>query len=268
MNLEVHMMTLNPCYTSDKWIQPRGVMVHSLGVAQPDPEVIIRQWDRPGAGAAVHAFVHRGGVIQTLPWEKKGGHCYKGPKGSGNLTHIGFEICEPAGHRYNGGTMVGYDAEKNAAYFADVYRNAVELTACLCKKYGLDPLEPGVVISHAEGYRLGIASNHADVGHWWPKHGKNMDTFRADVATEMTKGEIDMTREEIEAMVREAVGKELAERDAVAAQSAQRASPWAAAAWEKAVDQGVFDGSKPGGAMSREMVAVVLDRLDLLGGAV
>ena len=100
MNLEVHMMTLNPCYTSDKWIQPRGVMVHSLGVAQPDPEVIIRQWDRPGAGAAVHAFVHRGGVIQTLPWEKKGGHCYKGPKGSGNLTHIGFEICEPAGHRY------------------------------------------------------------------------------------------------------------------------------------------------------------------------
>lgn len=34
---------------------------------------------------------------------------------------------------------------------------------------------------HSEGHKLGIASNHADVGHWFSKHGKSMDTFRADV---------------------------------------------------------------------------------------
>lgn len=28
---------------------------------------------------------------------------------------------------------------------------------------------------------MGIASNHADVMHWFPKHGKSMDTFRVDV---------------------------------------------------------------------------------------
>ena len=28
---------------------------------------------------------------------------------------------------------------------------------------------------------MGIASNHADVMHWFPKHRKSMDTFRADV---------------------------------------------------------------------------------------
>jgi hypothetical protein len=39
----------------------------------------------------------------------------------------------------------------------------------------------GVVIDHSEGYDLGIASNHGDVAHWFPKYGKSMDTFRADV---------------------------------------------------------------------------------------
>ena len=28
---------------------------------------------------------------------------------------------------------------------------------------------------------MGIASNHGDVMHWFPKHGKSMDTFRAEV---------------------------------------------------------------------------------------
>ena len=40
----------------------------------------------------------------------------------------------------------------------------------------------GVVICHQEGYRRGIASNHGDVLHWFPKFGKTMDDFRADVA--------------------------------------------------------------------------------------
>ncbi len=37
------------------------------------------------------------------------------------------------------------------------------------------------ITCHSEGYKQGIASNHGDVMHWFPKHGKTMDTFRADV---------------------------------------------------------------------------------------
>ena len=37
------------------------------------------------------------------------------------------------------------------------------------------------IVSHSEGHRLGIASNHADVMHWFPRHGESMDSFRADV---------------------------------------------------------------------------------------
>ena len=37
-----------------------------------------------------------------------------------------------------------------------------------------------------------IASNHGDVLHWFPKHGKSMDDFRAAVAAEMKKEDDDM----------------------------------------------------------------------------
>ena len=37
------------------------------------------------------------------------------------------------------------------------------------------------IICHSEGYKQGVASNHGDVMHWFPKHGKSMDTFRAKV---------------------------------------------------------------------------------------
>jgi hypothetical protein len=36
--------------------------------------------------------------------------------------------------------------------------------------------------------KLGIASNHGDVMHWFPKHGKNMDTFRAAVKALLATG--------------------------------------------------------------------------------
>ena len=42
-----------------------------------------------------------------------------------------------------------------------------------------------MVICHSEGHKRGIASNHADVMHWFPKHGKSMDTFRKDVNAAM-----------------------------------------------------------------------------------
>jgi len=69
-----------------------------------------------------------------------------------------------------------------------VYREAVELCAYLCKRYNIKPEKPWL-ICHSEGAQLGIASSHADVMHWFPRHGKNMDTFRADVKAELEKAE-------------------------------------------------------------------------------
>ena len=74
-----------------------------------------------------------------------------------------------------------------------------------------------------------------------------------------------MTREAVQALVEQTVEKALADRDEAVARSAQTVSPWASAQWDKAVQAGVFDGMRPGGALSREQAAVVLDRLGLIG---
>lgn len=42
------------------------------------------------------------------------------------------------------------------------------------------------------------------------------------------------------------------------------ASDWAATAWQKAKDKGIFDGTDPQGQVTREMLSVVLDRLGLI----
>ena len=58
------------------------------------------------------------------------------------------------------------------------------------------------LICHSEGYSRGVASNHGDVMHWFPKFGKNMDGFRADVSSEL-KGDEDMTQEQFNQMMAE-----------------------------------------------------------------
>ncbi len=180
MEIKQAIMTKNDCYIGGRTITPKGIMVHSVGCAQPKASVFIESWNKSGVDKCVHAFVDATGVYQTLPWDRRGWHAGTGTSGqSANNTHISFEICEPSGFTYNGGTMVGYDVAKNEPFFKTVYQNAVELCAMLCKEYGLDPAKD--IICHCEGYKQGIASNHGDVLHWFPKHSKNMDTFRADV---------------------------------------------------------------------------------------
>lgn len=254
MKLIEHYLTQNACYRAGRAFRPKGIMVHSLGVAQPDVNVFLRTWNTPDLSPAkcVHAFVTPDGVYQALPWDMRGWHA---GKRAGNDLYIGFEICEPAGHTYRGGTMIGYNASKNAAYFAAAYQNAVELTAMLCGRFGLDPLADGAVICHAEGHRRNIASNHADVMHWFPKHGKSMDTFRADVAARM-KGEEEVTQDQFNQMM----------ATYQAQQAAREPSDWSAEARAWAEQCGIIKGDAAGrmqykAPCTREQMVVFLKRL-------
>ena len=82
------------------------------------------------------------------------------------------------------GSYLAYDPAETQDYFAAAWSHAVALTAHLCETYGLDPMTD--VLDHSEGHAMGIASNHADVGHWFPLHGKSMDDFRAAVLATLT----------------------------------------------------------------------------------
>lgn len=198
MNLIQCYFIENQCYKIGTKIKPRGIMVHSTGANNPmlrryvqpakgqkDEQRLLNllgvnkngnswnQYQPGGRQVCVHGFVGKladGSVaaVQTLPWDCRGWHAGVGSTGkSANDSYIGFECCE--------------DGLTDPKYFAEVYQTAVELVAHLCKIYNLDPSADGVVICHQDGYRMGIASNHGDIYNWFPKHGKNMETFRQDV---------------------------------------------------------------------------------------
>jgi hypothetical protein len=179
-NLKTKYMTRNDCYTAGRKITPKGIMVHSTATPGVMAAGWFSRWNKSyRAGeinrqVCVHAFLDDKEIWQYLPWKHRGWHA----GGAANNTHIGFEICEPGGFYYSNNQMVGYDVKKNEAYFRKAWQNAVALCVHLCREYGLTEKD---ILSHAEGNKKGIASNHSDVGHWFPKHGENMDTFRAAV---------------------------------------------------------------------------------------
>ena len=259
MNLHQRILTYNDCYLRGQTIRPRGVMVHSTGANNPNLSRYVgpddgllgqnlnnNHWNMSGVGACVHAFIGRladGSIAtyQTLPWNWRGWHCASGRNGSANNTHISFEICE--------------DGLDDRDYFDAVYREAVELTAYLCELYGLDPLEDGVVICHQEGYRRGVASNHADVLHWFPKFGKSMDDFRRDV-DKIMRGEDTVTQEQFDAMLENWLERKAAEP----------ADDWAKPYIERAIDAGAMSDvggtiASPKSFITRQEVAVVVSAL-------
>ena len=204
MKLVKSILTKNPCYIAGKKITVKGLMLHSVGCPQPRASVFINNWNRADYdNACVHAFIdgNDGTVYQTLPWNHRGWHCASGKNGSGNNTHIGVEMCEPACIKYTGGsTFTCSDLATAKAVTKRTYEAAVELFAMLCKEYGLNPTADGVIISHAEGHKRGIASNHGDPEHLWNQLGMGytMDGFRKDVKAAMSGEKEDNTQDNTE----------------------------------------------------------------------
>lgn len=197
MNLRTLILTNNQCYKTGKKQSPKGIMVHSTGANNPwlrryvGPDDGLlgvnpnnNHWNQPTPGGkkvCAHAFIGKLkddsiATYQTLPWDMAGWHSGSGSMGAAknanNSGYIGFEICE--------------DGLKDQVYFDKVYREAIELCAYLCRLYNIMPEKP-FLIDHSEGSKLGIASNHADIMHWFSKQGRSMDTFRADVKAGLAK---------------------------------------------------------------------------------
>lgn len=188
MKIIQNILTKNPCYIAGEKITVKGLMLHSVGCNQPSAEVFIKQWNPPnGRRVCVHAFIdgNTGYVHQTLPWNHRGWH----GGGDCNDTHIGVEMCEPACIKYKGVSdrFTCSDVGAAQAVVQRTYDSAVQLFAHLCKQYNLNPLGDGVIVSHNEGHKRGIASGHSDPEHLWTQLGMGytMDTFRKAVKNAM-----------------------------------------------------------------------------------
>ena len=180
MNIKESICKNSDCYLCGLHITPKGLMLHSVGCNQPDANVFARNWNNSGGDVCAHAVIGLEGlVVQTLPWNWRGWH----GGGSSNNTHIGVEMTEPSTIEYTSGAdwVETGDGSNTKKHVLSTYNTAVELFAYLCKKFNLNPLGDGVIVSHSEGYKRGIASGHADVEHLWKKFGLSMDKFRQDV---------------------------------------------------------------------------------------
>lgn len=195
----VCMMTQSTCYNGTYRMQPKGVLWHCTGANNPnlwryvqpsdnDPKraellkIIGKNnygsdWNHQYVSAGVNGWIGKAAdgevmSVQALPWDYAPWGC----GGAANGTHIQFEMCE--------------DALTDQGYFNKCYREGVELTAYLCKLYGIDPngsiwlsgRKVPTILCHYDAYQLGVGTGHYDVYNWFNRYGKTMQDVRNDVA--------------------------------------------------------------------------------------
>lgn len=198
----VCMMTQSTCYNGTRRFTPRGVLWHCTGAPNPTLKRYVQpsdydpkrkelleligtnpngnDWNHSYVEAGVNAWIGKladGTVttLQGLPWDYAPWGCGGGWRGSANNTHIQFEMCE--------------DYLTDKAYFDACYKEGVELTAYLCKMYGIDPHgyiwfgggKVPTILCHKDAYDLGVGTGHGDVYNWFNRYGKTMQDVRDDV---------------------------------------------------------------------------------------
>lgn len=197
------MMTNSTCYQQTRVFVPKGILWHCTGANNPnlsryvqpsesDPrhdELIAKigrnlyrnDWNHTYVEAGLNFWIGKladGSVtaLQTMPWNFRPWGCGSGPRGSCNDTHIQFEMCE--------------DALTDKNYFEACYKEGVEMTAYLCKKYGIDPYGKvtcggavvPTILCHKDSNDYGVGGAHGDVYNWFNRYGRTMDDVRKDVA--------------------------------------------------------------------------------------
>ena len=293
----VCMQTQSTCYRGTTTMTIKGILWHSTGANNTTLKRYVQPSDKKPAadtydkatwlkklgtnlyGNDWNHIEHKAGLnawigkladgtittVQTMPWNYRPWGCGSGTKGTCNDGWIQFEICE--------------DSLKDKAYFDKVYKEACELTAYLCKTYGINPngtvIHNGVkvptILCHQDSYKLKLGSDHGDIYYWFEKYGKSMATVRKDVAALLNPPAPKPTpkpaipEEEEEEMTQEQFNKMM---DNYLVQLAkQPASPWAKEdlAWAK--KEGLIMGDENGNQMplkfmTRQELAAVLHRYD------
>lgn len=253
------------CYQNTSKIKVLGVLWHSTGAnnptikryVQPDSNDINRQdllnligknqynnsWNSPKSTATTNAVIGRladgsVGTVQCLPWDFRPYGCGVGKKGSCNYGWIQFEIAE--------------DNLKDPDYFNKVYQEAVELTAYLCKLYNLNPqakvtfknTQVPVILCHADAHKLGLASNHGDILHWFKLYNKTMQDVRNDVEKILREDDEEVTQEEFNKMM----DVYLQEK------SKEPTSDWAQEVMNWATKEGILVGDQYGNLQAQKFI--------------
>lgn len=153
-------------------------------------------WNHSDRTAGVNAFIGKladGSIatVQTGEWDIHPYGCGSGDYGSCNgyvfengkrkwvePFWIQFEICD--------------DGYVSKSYYDKIYKEAVEFTAYICKKFNIDPFgtvdfngqKIPTILCHGDANKLGVGNGHEDIYKWHKalKLPQNMDKIKKDVA--------------------------------------------------------------------------------------
>ena len=195
-----------------------------------------------GLQASAHYFVDEHSVVQSVRDTDGAWHC-GGPLESShhplhnicmNRNSLGVEMCSD---KVNGKYVIT----------AQTVDRTVELVRWLMDKYGIDVDH---VVRHYD-------VTGKDCPEPWVRDESLWRKFKARLTAK------DPIEEEIKAMT----DKEFAQYmdRYLAAKANQKAHPYAADAWKAMQTAGITDGSQPQCPLTREQLAVILQRLGLIG---
>ncbi len=194
--------------------------------------------------ASAHYFVDENSVVQSVRDSDGAWHCGGSLESSQHPLHnicmnrnsLGVEMCSD---KVNGKYVIT----------AQTVDRAVELVKYLMAKYGID-------VDHVV--------RHYDVTgklcpEPWVRDESQWKSFKERLtAKETPKEEKPMTDKEFTAYLNRYL----------AAKGTQQPHDYAKDAWQAATDAGIVDGTKPQSPLTREQLAVILQRLGLLGKGV
>ena len=90
--LEVRFAQRTQAFIRNVRIPVDGIVVHSIGVAQPSVDVMYNRMNAEGDRWAVHALMNNERILLTLPWDVRCWGCGGGSHGSYNNSRFQFEI--------------------------------------------------------------------------------------------------------------------------------------------------------------------------------
>lgn len=194
--------------------------------------------------ASAHYFVDENSVVQSVRDSDGAWHCGGSFESSHHPLHgicmnrnsLGVEMCSD---KVNGKFI----------FTAQTVDRTVELVKMLMAKYNIDADH---VVRHYD-------VTGKDCPEPWVRDESQWKSFKARLtAKETPKEEKHMTDKEFTAYL----NRYQAEK------ANQKPHPYAAEAWQAATDAGIMDGTKPQSSLTREQLAVILQRLGLLGKGV